>query len=75
MTPERRAEIEAMGRSYRNYNQSGWEVDDIIRELLAEIDRLNQQWCPVCMRRYGPLHPELLQRSQHDPAQPDDDEE
>lgn len=73
MTPERRAEIEEMAdwsdvRDVRLRRTSSYP-SHIIRELLAEIDRLSTKWCPVCMKRYYPLH-----RAEYDSTQPGDDE-
>ena len=60
MTPERLSNIKAMTRKEHpiEWHEEDWIATSVIRELLAEIDRLNgkPRWCPVCMERYGPLH-------------------
>jgi hypothetical protein len=114
MTPERLAEIQAMldrDNAMFFYGDEDWQdprfMDDanpIIRELLAEIDRLNeyQRKLVACVSMVGPWpqvydtlycnncwsvlpnhEPEcigvtiadLLHRVQHDPTQPQHDEQ
>jgi hypothetical protein len=81
MTPERRAEIEAMldaPHAMFFYGDEDWQdprfMDDanpIIRELLAEIDRLNSE--RTSMIEHHAFR--WLDRAQHDPTQPEDDEQ
>jgi hypothetical protein len=70
MTPERRAEIEAMLADGVAEWGEGYLLS-VIDELLAEIDRLNSE--RTSMIEHHAFR--WLDRAQHDSTQPEDDEQ
>jgi hypothetical protein len=70
MDSQRRAEIEAMGVDLHEREWVSW-AERVIDELLAEIDRLNSE--RTSMIEHHAFR--WLDRAQHDPTQPEDDEQ